>query len=291
VTARDVGYRDGRRLTTRSLAASLDDRDPAIDAMPEAGWVVLATGGTRGITAEVCQELAAPGVRFVLVGRGAASTGTDGADERRRAVEALEAKGASVEVVAADVTDDAAFGAAIDDVYRRHGRIDGVLHGAGVIHDQRFELKPVESFDRIFETKVGGALTLLRHLRPSGLRWVVLFGSVSGRFGNPGQTDYAAANEVLNRLAWTFRRAAPASHAVTINWGPWRGLGMMSAGTLALVEARGIRAIEIPDGRRFVARELMFGRADEAEVVAGDGPWALSGSGAVLTADSAGQLV
>ena len=73
--------------------------------------------------------------------------------------------------------------------------IDGVLHGAGVIHDQRFELKTVESFDRIVETKVGGALTLLRHLRP-GVRWVVLFGSVSGRFGNPGQTDYAAEIEM-----------------------------------------------------------------------------------------------
>ncbi|MGE3190257.1 MAG: SDR family NAD(P)-dependent oxidoreductase, partial [Vicinamibacterales bacterium] len=286
---REVGVRGGRRFTNRSVAAPLDERRPGPGTMPEAAWVVVATGGTRGITAEVCQEIAAPGVRFVLVGRGAAA-GIEGAGERRRAVEALEARGAVVEVVAADVTDDAVFGAALDDVYRRHGRIDGVLHGAGVIHDQRFELKTLDSFDRIVETKVGGALTLLRHLRPAGLKWVVLFGSVSGRFGNPGQTDYAAANEVLNRLAWTFHRAAPGAHAVTINWGPWRGLGMMSAATLALVEARGIRAIEIPEGRRFVARELALGRPGEAEVVAGNGPWATSGSGAVLTADAAGQL-
>ncbi|MGE3276993.1 MAG: SDR family NAD(P)-dependent oxidoreductase [Vicinamibacterales bacterium] len=280
---REVGWRAGTRYVNRAEPAPLDDRAPDALALPEAGAVVLATGGTRGITAEICQEIAAPGVRFVLIGRGAPADGVDpAADERRRAVDGLRARGAEVEVVAADVTDAAAFGAAIEDVYRRHGRIDGVLHGAGVIHDQRFELKTLASFDRIFETKVGGALTLLRHLRPEGLRWVVLFGSVSGRFGNPGQTDYAAANEVLNRLGWTFRRHAPAAHVVTINWGPWRGLGMMSAATLALVEARGIRAIEIPAGRRFVAREIASGFRDEVEVVAGDGPWAHSGSGAVL---------
>ncbi|MFP5378439.1 MAG: KR domain-containing protein, partial [Vicinamibacteria bacterium] len=126
-------------------------------------------------------------------------------------------------------------------------------------------------------TKVGSAETLARHLRPDGLKWVVFFGSVSGRFGNPGQTDYAAANEVLNRLAWRLEHEWPATRVVTINWGPWRGLGMMSDATLALIEARGIPAIDRVAGRRFVAREIVAGTRDEVEVVAGTGPWADSG--------------
>ncbi|MDP1572348.1 MAG: SDR family NAD(P)-dependent oxidoreductase, partial [Vicinamibacterales bacterium] len=272
-SAREVGYPEGVRITAEVVAAPLDDRTNDARVVPQAGWVVLATGGARGITAEVCEELAAPGVRFILVGRRVPGGGADPDEECRRTVEALEARGAVVEFARADVADGAAFGAVIDGVYLRHGRLDAVLHGAGVIEDQRFELKTAEVFDRVFATKVAGAVTIARHVRAEGLKWVVLFGSVSGRFGNPGQADYAAANEVLNRLAWSLGRAWPAARVTTINWGPWRGRGMASDAAVALMASRGITAIAVPDGRRFVMRELVAGLRTEAIVVAGDGPW------------------
>jgi acyl transferase domain-containing protein/NAD(P)H-dependent flavin oxidoreductase YrpB (nitropropane dioxygenase family)/NAD(P)-dependent dehydrogenase (short-subunit alcohol dehydrogenase family) len=271
----EVGYHDGCRWTRRLTAAPLANRPVKERAWkPAAGWVVLATGGARGITAEICDELAAPGVRFVLIGR--STRGDDPAvdAERRRTVDRLLAAGAEVELLRVDVGDDAAFGAAIDGIYRKYGRIDAVLHGAGAIRDQRFELKTVDDFDHVFRAKVGGALTLSRHLRAEGLRWVVLFGSVSGRFGNPGQTDYAAANEVLNRLAWSLHRRWPDTRVMTINWGPWRGVGMAGDAALALMKARGIQAIDPPAGRRFLVDELRAGALDDVEVIAGAGPWA-----------------
>lgn len=272
---REVGYRDGRRWTLRPVAATLTNR-PANgrEWKPAAGWVVLATGGMRGITAEICDELAAPGVRFVLIGRGAHADNPAVDAEHRRTVERLLAAGAKVEPLVVDVGDDAAFGDAIHGIYQRHGRIDAVLHGAGAINDQRFELKTPADFDRVFRAKVGGVLTLSRHLRADGLRWVALFGSVSGRFGNPGQTDYAAANEVLNRLAWSLHRQWPATRVMTINWGPWRGVGMASDATLALLNARGIQAIDPVAGRRFLVNELRAGALDDVEIIAGAGPWA-----------------
>ncbi|MFP5379018.1 MAG: SDR family NAD(P)-dependent oxidoreductase, partial [Vicinamibacteria bacterium] len=163
----EAGHAGETRTSVAVAPAPLDDRPEAPAMQPQAGWVILATGGARGITAEVCQELAGPGMRFVLVGRGGG--GADADAERRATMEALAALGATAEFVRADVADDAAFGAAIDEVYARHGRIDAVLHGAGVIADQRFELKPVASLDHVFATKVGSAETLARHLRPDGL--------------------------------------------------------------------------------------------------------------------------
>ena len=261
------------------MAAELSGRpDSGRDWKPAAGWVVLATGGTRGITAELCDALAAPGVRFVLVGRGSAVARPAADAERRRTVERLQAAGAEVECLAVDVGDAAAFGEAIDGIYRRWGRIDAVLHGAGALNDQRFALKAVEGFDQVFHAKVGGALTLSRHLRPEGLRWVVLFGSVSGRFGNPGQTDYSAANEVLNRLAWSMRRQWPATRVMAVNWGPWRGTGMADTATLALIRARGILPIDPAAGCRFLVDELRAGALDDVEVIAGAGPWAGTGA-------------
>ncbi len=273
----EAGWRGGRRFVPVTQAAPIAVSGADAGWRPQAGWVVVATGGARGVTAEVCHELAAPGVRFVLIGRprGDGAAAGDAAEaERDRAVSRLRAAGAEVELLAVDVGDPAAFGQAIDDVYRRYGRIDGVLHGAGVINDQRFELKPESALVPIFRAKVGGAWTLARHLKPEGLRWVVLFGSVSGRFGNPGQTDYAAANEVLNRLAWRMSAAWPDTRVRAINWGPWRGLGMMSESTLALVQARGIHPITPEAGRRFVLDELSAGANGVVEVIAGHGPWA-----------------
>ena len=76
-------------------------------------------------------------------------------------------------------------------------------------------------------TKIEGALTLAGLLDPDALRFAAFFSSVAGRFGNRGQSDYAAANETLNKLAiWLDRRWA--GRVVSLIWGPWSGVGMVS---------------------------------------------------------------
>mgnify|MGYP006276752327 CR=1 FL=1 len=269
----EIGYRGGQRYrwTVEPEPWSAEGGDA--DWRPAAGWVVLATGGARGITAGIVRDLAGPGVRVVLVGRSAEAETDAARDEREATQSALRAAGAEVEYHALDVTDEAAFGGLIDDIYRRYGRIDAVLHGAGRIEDQAFLAKPVESFDRVFDTKADSAFILARHLRPEGLRWIVLFGSIAGRFGNRGQADYAAGNETMLRVGHLMRQRWQATRVVTINWGPWLGSGMASDGVVALLEAQGILPIEAADGRRFLVDELARGRLDEAEVIAGRGPW------------------
>ena len=164
-------------------------------------------------------------------------------------------------------------GGLIDDLYRRFGRIDAVLHGAGIIEDRQIEEKSMSSFDRVFDTKVDSAFILGQHLRPAGLRWVVFFSSVAGRFGNQGQVDYAAANEVLNRMACQFDDQWPATRVVSINWGPWRGAGMATHGIQRQFVAKGITPVEAADGCRFFVDELTYGQKSEVEIVAGEGPW------------------
>ena len=113
----------------------------------------------------------------------------------------LEESGASVHYFAVDVTDTDAFAGLIDTVYEMFGKIDGVIHGAGVIEDNYVKEKSLDSFDRVFFTKVTSAITLSRKLRLNDLKFLVLMSSVVGRTGNAGQTDYVAANEVVNKLA------------------------------------------------------------------------------------------
>ena len=131
--------------------------------------------------------------------------------------------------------------------------------------DSRVGDKTAESLARVFETKVSSAMTLARKLRPEGLRFLVLFSSVSGRFGNAGQTDYSAANEYLNKLAAQLDHQWP-GRVVAINWGPWDA-GMVSDGLRAAYANRGIELIQAEDGARSLLEELCLPETHEAEVV------------------------
>jgi NAD(P)-dependent dehydrogenase (short-subunit alcohol dehydrogenase family) len=172
----------------------------------------------------------------------------------RANLDALRAAGSEVEYHAVDVRDADAFGALIDDLYGRYGRIDGARHGAGVIEDRWLRDKTPESLARVFETKANGAQILARKLRPEGLRFLVFFSSVSGRFGNAGQADYSAANEYLNKLADHLDREWP-GRVVAVNWGPWES-GMVSDGLRLAYDHLGIRLIEAEAGARALLAEL-----------------------------------
>ncbi len=186
--------------------------------------------------------------------------------EIRSNMEALVQAGAHVVYHAVDVRDEAAFGELIDALYQSYGRIDGVVHGAGIIEDKLVKDKTVESWDRVVGTKLDSAFVLSRRLRPDGLRFLVLFSSVAGRFGNRGQADYAAANEVLNKLARHLDRHWPA-HVVSINWGPWEKRGMVSPELLRSFAERGVTLVQPATGRRMLAEEIGAHRKGDAEIV------------------------
>jgi len=105
------------------------------------------------------------------------------------------------------------------------------------------------------------------------LQWLVFFSSVAGRYGNRGQSDYAAANEILNCLAWQLDRQWPTTRVVAINWGPWDTKGMASTEVKRQFRERGVIPISLAAGRRFFSAELSYGDKGTAEVIAGEAPW------------------
>jgi NAD(P)-dependent dehydrogenase (short-subunit alcohol dehydrogenase family) len=164
-----------------------------------------------------------------------------------------------------DVRDAAAFGGLIDRIYQTWGRIDGVIHGAGVIEDQRLVDKEPASFARVFSTKADSAVVLAQKLRPEGLKFLAFLSSVAGRFGNAGQVDYSAANEYLNKLACHLNRQWP-GRVVALNWGPWNG-GMVSPELARLMTARSVGLIAPEQGAKAFLEEIRCGDKSQAEVV------------------------
>ncbi len=184
--------------------------------------------------------------------------------EIRATLAELRRAGSAVEYQTVDVRDADRFGALLDDVYARHGRIDGVIHGAGVIDDGLIGKKTPESFAAVFATKVEGARVLADKLRGESLKFLVFFSSVTARFGNSGQIDYAAANEYLNKLAGHLAAQWP-GRVVAINWGPWDA-GMISDQLRRLYQSRGINLIPPQEGGRMFLAELKQ-KAGKAEVL------------------------
>jgi len=311
----EVGYPGGERTIFRNVAVALDDVAPRL--VPDRDWIVLASGGARGITAETLRALATNGLTLVLAGRKAepaaedpAIAGLDVAALRTHVLERarregrtvrpvdvqrevsallqdreiranladLRAAGARVEYRACDLREEAQLTALLNDIYVRYGRLDGVVHGAGIIEDKLLVDKTPESWARVLDTKVDSAFLLAKHLRPETLKFLVFFASVAGRYGNSGQTDYATANELLNRMATQLeRRYDGRVRVVAINWGPWEGSrhgqGMVSPETRRKFESRGVRLVPADGGAQAFMDEIMRAPADQVEVVAGDGPW------------------
>jgi NAD(P)-dependent dehydrogenase (short-subunit alcohol dehydrogenase family) len=187
----------------------------------------------------------------------------------REGLRAIRATGSAVEYARADVRDAEALARALDDWRRRFGDPVGLIHGAGVIHDKLLRDKTPESFDRVLGTKLVGALNLARMLNPEALKFTAFFSSIAGRFGNEGQSDYAAANDALNKLAVWLDRRWPC-RVVSINWGPWSGLGMVSE-LEGYLGRRGLGMV-LPDlGAAAFADELQFGRKGDVEVLVAGG--------------------
>jgi NAD(P)-dependent dehydrogenase (short-subunit alcohol dehydrogenase family) len=187
------------------------------------------------------------------------------AREVRATLAALRDAGAAATYHQADVRDRAAFGALIEALYERHGRLDGVIHGAGVIEDKLARDKTAESFARVFETKVHGALAIAEHVRDD-VKFVVFFSSIVATFGNRGQSDYAAANDFLDRLAHALKHRL-SGRVLSINWGPWRDAGMVSAELAREYARRGIDLIEPDAGAQSFIDELLHGSPEDAQVI------------------------
>jgi NAD(P)-dependent dehydrogenase (short-subunit alcohol dehydrogenase family) len=193
------------------------------------------------------------------------------AREIGRTLAACAAAGAQAEYRQADVRDERSLGTLLEEIYRRHRRLDLVVHGAGVIEDKLIADKSPESFDRVVHTKADSAFLLARLLRPEGLRALVLMSSVTAAFGNRGQADYGAANGIYNVFAQCLATQWP-GRVVALNWGPWAGSGMASEAVREQFVAREITPIDPAAGVAAFLSELESDRRDPV-VVLGSGPW------------------
>jgi NAD(P)-dependent dehydrogenase (short-subunit alcohol dehydrogenase family) len=180
----------------------------------------------------------------------------------------IEAAGGQAEYLSADVTDFEHLRVQLAAVTHRWGPISGILHGAGNLADKLIEKKTVADFESVYAAKVQGLENLLRCIPAEQLNYLVLFSSVVAFYGNAGQTDYAIANEILNKSAHRLKGQHPNCHVVAINWGPWDS-GMVTPELKKIFAEHDVEVIPVEAGTELLSEELRNQNRDIAQVVAG----------------------
>jgi polyketide-type polyunsaturated fatty acid synthase PfaA len=180
----------------------------------------------------------------------------------------LKANGADAIYFQADVRDKKQLEQIVKEARSKFGEITGVIHGAGVLADKLIEQKSEQDFEQVFSVKVGGLLSVLEVLPPEKLKFLLLFSSVAGFYGNPGQADYALSNEILNKLALHIAARYKQCKTVSYNWGPWDA-GMVSPELKKMFEERNVHTIPPDYGAQLFVSELSSVYAGNTQVIVG----------------------
>lgn len=268
-------------------------------------WIVA--GGGRGITAMTAMELAerhdltlqllgmAPSPQIDAATREHALR--DRADLRRVTMRRIQANGQNpvkhwrqmekaieIDLTLAEcerrgiratyhsvnVSDPQAVAAVVEQIRQSNGPIRGVIQGAGSGQDARFDRKRAEKVDQCLSAKIDGTVSLAAATRNDPLEWFVGFGSISGRFGANGHTDYSAANDMLSKLIADLGRRRPETRCVTFHWHAWGDIGMATKPEAKLaLDMIGMKFMPAKEGLLHFLNEIELG-GDSSEILITD---------------------
>ncbi len=191
--------------------------------------------------------------------------------ERRHAalgaLRAIETSGGTAHYHQVDLRDGEAMAAEMARITELSGSIDVLIHAGGLEISRAMPDKDPDEYDLVFDVKADGWFNLIKGLDRVPLESAVVFSSIAGRFGNAGQTDYSAANDLLCKQASSLD---PDTLALAIDWTAWGDIGMATRGSIPQVmEAAGIDMLPAAAGIPVVRRELDGGGLSREIVIAG----------------------
>ncbi|MEV0193399.1 type I polyketide synthase [Kitasatospora purpeofusca] len=238
----EISWRHGDRHLARVVHGPGPTGTPLPRPVREGGRY-LVTGGLGGLGLRTVRWLAERGAgRIVTCGRSSPGEATE------RELATLRATtGARIDVLLGDIADpamaDRAVRSAADD---GGGTVHGVLHCAGLVEDAVLARLDATLTARVWRGKAEGAWALHRATADQDLDLFVLYSSIAGLVGSPGQGAYAAANTFLDAFAeWRRGQGLPAT---SVAWGAWsqvgRGRHLAGRGHLMISPEDGIAALE-----------------------------------------------
>ncbi len=296
----EIGYQDDQRWTVALQEQAVDDGRPALPLGPETVFVVTGAAGSivSAIVADLAAASGGVFHLFDLTpepdpeNSDLARLGRDREGLKRDLFERIKARGeratpalvekelaalerskAALDAIrsvrraggqahyrSVDLTRPEAVAEAMRHVRQTSGRVDVLLHAAGLEISRFLPDKSPAEFNLVFDVKSDGWFNLLHSMGDMPLGATVVFSSIAGRFGNGGQTDYSSANDLLCKTTSSFRNTRPEVRGVAIDWTAWSGIGMASRGSIPkMMEVAGIDMLAPEAGIPIIRRILTQG--------------------------------
>ena len=261
-------HRDGRVFTSEGhVAPSVFGHIPSMNLSP--GDVLVMSGGATGISAALARSLVPFKPRLVFLGRtGLDPTPDPRASEIARTLADLRSAGIEASYYTCDVADPGAVRGVLGEVAVRYGRIDGIIHGAGVLRDGLLSRMTPDDLSAVADVKFLGAWNLFSAAEGAGLRFFVALSSAAAIQGNLGQSNYAAANRMMSALLRYLHRKNAAIRFKALMLPPVEGTGMADDPEVReLLRYKGVAYIHVNELAGLFCRELFTASADDVWVM------------------------
>lgn len=225
-----LAYRNGKFYNEIISSAELESKKNIADVIKEQG-VYLIVGGMGSLGIRLAREFTRLNkVRLIVSGRKSFEDLEDEALQDKKGFlyknlciyQEIQNSESEIHYFSADVADAKSMENLFEKVKEEYGRIDGVIHAAGMVNDQLIKNKTIEDFKKVLRPKVYGGKVLMKLMQEDEFDFLVHFSSVSSVYGYRGQGDYAAANAYLDSSTMTDGKGK----IISINWAPWKDAGM-----------------------------------------------------------------
>ena len=225
-----LAYRNGSFYSEIISSAELESKKNIADIVKAQG-VYLIVGGMGSLGIRLAREFSRLNkVNLIVSGRKsfedleneALQNKNGSLYENLRIYREIQNSESEIHYFSADVADAKSMEGLCEKVKEQYGRIDGVIHAAGLVNDQLIKNKTIEDFKEVLRPKVYGGKVLMKLMQEEKFDFLVHFSSVSAVYGYRGQGDYAAANAYLDSSTMTDGKGK----IISINWAPWKDTGM-----------------------------------------------------------------
>ncbi len=266
---KQIYYREGKRYVKcwKELTGVLGEKQPWRD---NGRYLITGGGGELGLVfaREIAEKSKNPTI--ILTGRGKLKK------EKQESLSELQKLGATLVYKQADVTDITRVQELIEEINKEYGALHGILYCAGINRDNYIYKKTKEELQTVLEPKVNGLINLDKAAGDISLDFFILFSSIAGSLGNPGQADYAAANAFMDEYAGYRNELVKGGRrygrTLSINWPLWQmgGMHMTEEAEKRHAVKTGMEALQTDKGLE--AFYKIYGQEQEQVMVAmGDG--------------------
>ncbi|MBI4656107.1 MAG: SDR family NAD(P)-dependent oxidoreductase, partial [Elusimicrobia bacterium] len=179
-----------------------------------------------------------------------------------KTIENLKSCGAKAHYYYCDVNNREIFNSVIEAIKKEHGRVDGLVHFAGLERSKLIVDKTLDEFFAVFNTKADSAINFWKSGVVKDNGFFVMISSIAGKYGNLGQSDYAAASDYISKFAISLSNAG--IRALAVDMTGYAEIGMaMRPGVEAFLKSQRLEFLYPDEGMNALLDEIVYGKIPE----------------------------